>query len=227
MSATHLPLDPSDPTDPHREHAHAHTIVPVLTLRLVLAVLLVFTALTIGAAQLELWAHNYFDIELPRWINVVGVLTIATIKGLLVMGYFMQLKFDNPINSIIMAFTFLAFALFLGFTGLDMVNRDRIYAYKAVLVTGGGTGVGMRRFGEEQIEGPIVIHERDKKIAEIGKEAYDARKAELHEKYHGHAPPRDATSSANVSRPRPGLTPGLFDAEAPADGAHDPHKAGH
>lgn len=227
MSATHANHDAHDPTDPHGSHGHAHKIVPVFTLRFILVILLAFTALTVGAAQLELWIQNYFDVALPRWINVVGVLTIATIKGLLVMGYFMQLKFDNPINSIIMAFTFLAFALFLGFTGLDMVSRDKIYAYKAAHVTEGGTGVGMKRRGGEQITGSIVKFEREKKIGEIGKEAFDAKKAALHAKYHGHSTPHDASSSANVSRPKQGHTPGLFDAEAPADGAHDPHKSGH
>jgi cytochrome c oxidase subunit 4 len=214
-----------DPTDPHGEHTHAHKIVPVFTLRLVLVVLLVFTALTIGAAQLELWVQNYFDITLPRWINVIGVLTIATIKGLLVMGYFMQLKFDNPINAVIMAFTFLAFAIFLGFTGLDLSTRDRIYAYKAVSIQEGGTGVGMVRRSGESIAGPIVVYEREKAIARLGREAYEAKKAQIHAKYHGHPRARDASSSANVSRPRTGLTPGLFDAAEP-----DPHgsdRSGH
>jgi cytochrome c oxidase subunit 4 len=213
-----------DPVDPHGEHGHAHVIVPVFTLRLVLAVLIVLTVLTIGVAQLEMWAQNYFDITLPRWINVVGVLIIATIKGLLVMGYFMQLKFDNPINSVIVAFTFLAFALFLGFTGLDMASRDRIYAYKAVSIQEGGTGVGMVRRTGEAIQGPIAVYEREKKIAQIGREAYEAKKAQVHAKYHGHPRPRDASSSANVSRPRTGLTPGLFDLTEPG-GAHAP--AGH
>jgi caa(3)-type oxidase subunit IV len=190
---------------------HGHKIVSVFTLRFILAVLLFFTALTVGLAKAEVWAMHYFDIALPAWVNIVGVVIIATIKGLLVMGYFMQLRFDNPINTVIMAFTFFAFAIFMGFSLLDMSARDRLYAYKAPEITAGGTGVAITR-GQEAISGPIVLHERNKRIASLGEEGFAAAEAAAHAKSHGkHEGHGPKASSGDRSRARAGATPGLFE----------------
>src|SRR5262252_11201992 len=83
-----------DELDPHgfdkgHKHGHGHVIVGPFTLRAVLAALLVFTVLTVFLAQAEVWAPGYFHIELPWWVNVVGAMSIAVVKALLVMGFFM------------------------------------------------------------------------------------------------------------------------------------------
>jgi cytochrome c oxidase subunit 4 len=109
------------------------------TLRTVLALLLFFTVLTVGQAQLEVYLSHALDIEFPRWVNIVFCMGIAVIKALLVMGYFMQLKYDNPINSVVMAFTFLGLGLFLGFTALDLGGRGSVYEWKVNYQVPGGT----------------------------------------------------------------------------------------
>lgn len=218
---THAESHPADHPGGHHPGGghHGHKIVSVFTLRLILAVLLLFTGLTVGLAKAEVWAMDYFNIVLPAWVNVAGVVIIATIKGLLVMGYFMQLKFDNPINTVIMAFTFFAFAIFMGFTLLDMSARPRLYTYKSGEILVGGTGVGMTR-GEEQIAGPIVRYERERRIAALGEEGFAAAEAAAHAKSKGHhddhAP---AGSSGDRSRARAGLTSGLFEV-SPSRGGH-------
>ena len=59
-------------------------------------------------------------------VNVAIAMTIAVFKGLLVMMFFMQLKYDHPLNSMIFATCLLAFGAFLGLTALDLFGRDSI-----------------------------------------------------------------------------------------------------
>src|SRR3972149_395604 len=126
--------------DPHGYTAghHGHMIVSVFTLRSVLGLLLMFTVLTVGAAQFEKYIMAALQIQLPLWINVGVALGIATIKSLLVLLFFMQLKYDNPINAVAFAFCLLGFATFLGFTILDVGNRDAVYDWKAGEIQAGG-----------------------------------------------------------------------------------------
>jgi cytochrome c oxidase subunit 4 len=141
----------------HGQHA-SHVIVAPLTLRLVLAALLFFTLLTVGLAQLEVAIQNYFDILLPWWVNVAVAMSIATVKALLVMAYFMQLKYDNPINTILMLFTFGALMLFLFFTGLDLLSRGAIDPIKQQSIIAGGTGRQVKGTGDK----PLVVAARER-----------------------------------------------------------------
>jgi cytochrome c oxidase subunit 4 len=212
-----------------------------LTLRSVLIILLVFTAMTVGAAQFEIWIQDYFGIILPKWVNVVVALSIATVKSTLVLLYFMQLRYDNPLNTIVFLFTLFAFALFLGFTVLDLANRGTIAPYKAREAQLGGLGNLSRSTGErneqgekimESVTGPIVAFARQKyleKLAtelgdmELAREEFARREAAI--KHHGHHGPHAPDhSDFNVSRAKTGLTTDLYDA-APAGG--DVHGAGH
>src|ERR1051325_10479396 len=137
-----------DELDPHgfdkgHGHDHGHVIVGPFTLRSVLAFLLIFTVLTVFLAQAEVWAQNYFHIELPWWVNVVGAMSIAVVEAVLVMAFFMQLRYDNPINTVLMLFTFAALATFLGFTGMDLFNRGAVDPQKQSQQISGGTGAGV------------------------------------------------------------------------------------
>lgn len=109
---------------------HGHTIVPMRLLVVVLGTLMFFTLLTVGAAQLEVWIAHRFDIVIPQWVNVLVALSIAAVKTTIVAMYFMQLRYDNPLNSLVLFFTFMALLSFLGFTMLDLGSRKVIYDYK-------------------------------------------------------------------------------------------------
>lgn len=189
----------------HGEH-HAHVIVPPITLKLVLGVLLGLTVLTVATAQAEVWAMNYFGIVLPAWINVAGAMLIATVKAVLVMAYFMQLRYDNPMNTVVMLFTFFAVGLFLFFTSLDLFTRDRVYDFKSTPVVAGGMG------GQHGLPAatPLVEFSKQKAKDRLNAEhpgRYDEVKALLSHAKHGHGHGEDTTvSNANRSRPRVGLT---------------------
>ena len=208
--------------DEYGHKDHGHVIVPAFTLRAVLTILLFFTLLTVGAAQAEQWVSSTFNVLIPQWVNVFVALSIATVKTVLVVMFFMQLKYDNPMNSLIFVFTVLTVAFFLGFTALDLGNRGTLDPRKSVNIMPGGTGGEGLWFTNM----PITQAARNKAIA--GNDFHP----------HGHAHhggtqiitnagflPELPTigSSSNISRPVTGVTiPGLPGYVAPAD----PH-AGH
>lgn len=206
-----------DELDPHGAGAHgqhaSHAIVGPFTLRLILLILLFLTVLTVGQAQLEVYLAREFHIDFPRWVNVAFCMSIAVVKAVLVMLYFMQLRYDNPINSVVMAFTFLALALFLGFTALDLGTRASVYDWKST-----GTIVGPTNPAWS------VKGARDRAIEKWGVEEFNRRKAE-YEAEHGHAhhaAPAGPASTASQSRPTTGLSGALSASDAPHTEGHAP-----
>src|ERR1043165_3041501 len=120
-----------DELDPHHEsHHHGHVIVRPSTLIAVLLTLLVLTGITVGAAQLEGWGAHTWSIHVPSLFNACIALSIAVVKAVLVFMFFMQLKYDSPLNSILMGFCFFAVGLFLFFSMMDLGNRGVLYSYK-------------------------------------------------------------------------------------------------
>lgn len=124
--------------DEYGHKDHGHVIVSLFTLRFVLAALLICTLATSGAAWAESLIASTFHVEIPQWINVAVALSIAVLKTTLVVMFFMQLKYDNPMNTVIFVFTVLTVFSFLGFTGLDLGNRGTIDRFKAQYVYPGG-----------------------------------------------------------------------------------------
>ncbi|MBL0869477.1 MAG: cytochrome C oxidase subunit IV family protein [Phycisphaerales bacterium] len=130
---------------------HGHHIVPRRVLLLVLGILMFFTLATVGAALAEQWIAATFNIVIPQWVNVAVALSIAVVKSIVVAAFFMQLKYDNPVNSLVVVFTLFCFAFFLGFTMIDLGNRGIIYDYKGQHITRGGTGNLTRTIGTREV----------------------------------------------------------------------------
>lgn len=82
---------------------------------LVLAALLVFTAVTVAAAGVNFGSPS---------VNVVVALTIASLKGALVALYFMHLRHDKPLNAIIFVAGLFFLAVFLMACFIDTDSRD-------------------------------------------------------------------------------------------------------
>jgi caa(3)-type oxidase subunit IV len=232
MSHDATPHHAFDETDPHGAGSHgqhgSHVIVGPLQLRIVLAILLFFTGLTVAFAWGEQWVMDTFHVHLPWWVNVVGAMSIATIKALLVMAIFMQLRYDNPMNTIVMAFTFAALACFLVFTGLDLFNRSAVYDWKAGPVKAGGSG-NLVTFpyddsavsaGKSPTEAAKLRHMAALEARLGSKEAalaeFERQKAENSHAKHGEEP-HAAGNSANRSRPVRGRTDALSTQPPPAD----------
>ncbi len=132
-----------NPEDPHGSIQHEHHIISWQILLLVLLALLGFTALTLGVYNLEAWIEDAFGIHIPRWINVIGAMSIATLKALLVCAFFMQLRYDKALNTFAMLFCLFCVALFLAITMIDIGTRGAVHDYRAPSAVAGGTGVGL------------------------------------------------------------------------------------
>jgi cytochrome c oxidase subunit IV len=139
--AAHASHDHAHHDDAH--HAHGHIVVGWKLQLGVLAALLFFTALTVGFYNAEKWAETAFDIHLPGWVNIVGAMSIASIKATLVCMFFMQLRYDKAINTFALLFCLFAVGLFLFFSMLDLSTRGRVNEFKFGEIRDGGTGVGL------------------------------------------------------------------------------------
>ncbi len=191
--------------DEYGHKDHGHVIVSLFTLRFVLAALLVCTLATSGAA----WAENFiaatFHVEIPQWVNAAVALSIAVVKTVLVVMFFMQLKYDNPMNTIIFVFTLLTVFSFLGFTGLDLGNRDSIDRFKNQYAYDGG----------DLSAGPAILKDADpgESIVQRAKRVAKANGTYHADHEHHHEPGVDIAdagffpekpksgSSSNISRP--------------------------
>ncbi len=172
-----------DWSDPHhfhhgedaQDHSDHHHASPWQLLVVILFVLLGLTALTVFSAEAERWFIG-LGVNISHFWNVVIALSIALVKAVLVCMYFMHLKHDNPLNTMILLTTIFVFGLFILFTGIDLYERDRINEFKAALIEDGGTGAGIQKGGVfaagPTIGDPITWYVKKKKI-----DAYAAQSA--------------------------------------------------
>jgi cytochrome c oxidase subunit 4 len=214
--------------DPHHEGHHEHVIVRASTLWAVLLLLLAFTALTVGASFAERWISSAFHVEIPSLINAIIALSIAVVKATLVCLFFMQLKYDNKLNAVVLGFTLFAVSLFLLLTMGDLISRGEVYDFKSGEIQTGGQGITVTS-GVNTGNVPIALFWREKKIEELGGiENYEKARAE-YMAHHGHPIHSDIPpySTGNRQVVRTGLTPGLYGPKTePGESGHGGH-SGH
>lgn len=218
---THVENPQFDPVDPHGQHERIHHhIYSWQFLTGVLFILLFFTFLTIVVSDAESWLVKNIAITIPDFVNVLIAMSIATVKAMFVVMYFMGLRRGNPLNAMIFLFTLFAFGLFIGLTAIDLGNRGQAYTIKAREIVPGGSGYRVRPMGDPQsqeLTGPIYLHARETVIANKGETYWKEHYAEKKAKYATHGPER---STPNIHIRRTGLTPGLFDHTDPAESTH-------
>ncbi len=170
-----------NPEDPHgtNTHAHGHVVVGWRLQLGVLAALLFFTALTVGFYSLEKWAEVAFLIDLPNWVNIVGAMSIASIKATLVCMYFMQLRYDKPLNTFALLFCLFAVGLFLFFSMIDLSTRGWVTEYKYGEAQDGGTGVALDADPRDARFGIRI----SPKVSTGGQNLIDTRRAEYQAKW--------------------------------------------
>lgn len=142
---SHSKHDTIDPVETlseteHGEH-HMH-VTPFWTMLWVFVTLLVLTALTVWSSNIHgFWFGNTY-IEIGGTLHIFIAMTIAIVKALLVAGYFMHLRYDTPMNSVVVAATIFAVILFIGFTLADSATRN-IFAptEDEVIIKGGSAEV--------------------------------------------------------------------------------------
>ncbi|MFK7818804.1 MAG: cytochrome C oxidase subunit IV family protein [Planctomycetaceae bacterium] len=91
------------------EHGH-HVSSPAQLIGIFLA-LLTLTGVTVLAAELP---FGEFDV----WV----ALGIAGVKAFLVAAYYMHLRYDTPLNAMLLVFSIVVVVLFLGVTLSDVLQ---------------------------------------------------------------------------------------------------------
>ena len=92
----------------HSAEQHGHHIVPLKTLLTVFGGLITLTVITVLTAQIDLGS-----------LNVPLALAIAITKATLVVMFFMALKYDRPVNTLVFSIGILFVLIFLTFTWFD------------------------------------------------------------------------------------------------------------
>ena len=101
---------------PHHGGDHAgHTVLPTKPLLAVFGALVFLTIVTVITAQIDLGG-----------LNIPLALTIATIKALLVVAIFMALRYDNPVNFLVLATGGVFVVVFLILTLSDTALRGAL-----------------------------------------------------------------------------------------------------
>jgi len=95
--------------------SHRH-ILPIRVYLSVAAALLIFTAITVTAAQIHFGAFN-----------LLIAMVIAAIKATLVLLFFMHLKYDSRVYATVFVGAILVLAVFIIFTMFDTLRRGDIY----------------------------------------------------------------------------------------------------
>jgi cytochrome c oxidase subunit IV len=101
--------DPSNVTNP--EHADHHIVTPA-TYTIVFATLLVFTGVTVGAAFIDLGIFN-----------PVVALAIACTKAVIVILFFMHVKYQSKLVKLTVAAGFFTFLVLITMTLSDYMSR--------------------------------------------------------------------------------------------------------
>ena len=104
----------------HDAHGFAHVMSPAMLLA-VFAALIVLTVLTVVLAG---------NPNIPSDYEIIVALAIATVKGALVVLFFMHMIYDKPLNAILFVFSLVFVALFLGFAISDTEQyQDQIQEF--------------------------------------------------------------------------------------------------
>ena len=233
---THEPAhQPLDLTDPHHDLHHGHVVVSPRTLLAVLTALLVFTVLTVAASRGEVWLAHTFHVEIPQMVNVGVVLAIAVVKSALVAMYFMQLKYDSVVNTMIFLFCIFAVGLFLFFSMSDLGMRGAVYPWKYGEIQRGGLGIDTTRkswgrdIGVNTSGKPVVFWARDRRLEALAARGVADPQAEWEREHRIFAEHKledvqeVPLSDSSRSIPRKGITPDLFTPKRAAGGAAEGH----
>jgi cytochrome c oxidase subunit IV len=89
-----------------------HHIIPFDVYVKIFGALIGLTVITVLAAQFDFGA-----------MNIIVAFGIATVKAVLVLAYFMHLKYDNMMNRVIMASAFFFLLVLFLFAWLDDATR--------------------------------------------------------------------------------------------------------
>ena len=101
--------------DPSGAGHHGHHIIPIKVLATVFGALVFLTVFTVITARIDLGA-----------MNVPLALVIAITKAFLVVAFFMALKYDNTVNTLVFSIGAVFVLVFVAFTLADTALRGSL-----------------------------------------------------------------------------------------------------
>lgn len=142
MSHEHDTIDPSEVLSETEvlEHEHHEHVTPFWPMLWVLVTLLVLTALTVWTSNIKIIPIGNTDLYIGATPHIVLALVIAVVKAVLVGMYFMHLKYDKPMNTVVVGATIFAVLLFIGLTLADLSSRQFEDRRQMQKIIAGGNG---------------------------------------------------------------------------------------
>jgi caa(3)-type oxidase subunit IV len=95
--------------------AHEHHVLPLSLYYKIFGALMVLTVVTVGVSYMGLDSASLYV-----------AMFVAIIKAGLVIGYFMHLKYDDKLYSLVGVITLFFVLCFFGFTFADVATRDTL-----------------------------------------------------------------------------------------------------
>jgi cytochrome c oxidase subunit 4 len=128
----HPDFDPDETLSLDETHEdHGHHATPFWTMFIVFALLLFLTVITVFQSRIP-------TEIMPETMHILAAVGIAAIKAVLVAAFFMHLKYDKPMNTVVLSATIFAVILFIGFSALDLGSRDVVERKEAGDIYVGG-----------------------------------------------------------------------------------------
>ena len=100
--------EPNEPTSDHK-----HVIVSPVVYATIFGLLLICTGATVGASY----------IDLPGNLNAVVALAIAVFKAVIVVLFFMHVKYSSKLTKLTVAAGFFTFFVLITMTMTDYISR--------------------------------------------------------------------------------------------------------
>ncbi len=105
----------------------------------VFVVLLILTALTVWSSNIHEIQFGHSTLEIGGTLHILMALAIAVVKSILVAAYFMHLRYDTPMNTVVVSATIFAVILFIGFTVADSATRGNYAPTEGRVIIEGGS----------------------------------------------------------------------------------------
>jgi cytochrome c oxidase subunit 4 len=112
----------SEPNANH-DHDHEHHIVGPMVYLSILLALLVFTGLTVAASFVDLGQMRLANTGFTLYWNPVVALAIACTKMVLVVLFFMHVKYSTKLTKLTVLCGLFTFIALIGMTLTDYVTR--------------------------------------------------------------------------------------------------------
>jgi len=106
----------------HEHDSEHHIVGPMVYLSIVLA-LLFFTGITVWASYIDLGETRLFNTGLTIFWNPVVALAIACTKMVLVVLFFMHVKYSTKLTKLTVLSGLFTFIALIGMTLTDYVSR--------------------------------------------------------------------------------------------------------